>query len=108
MTSNTPTKLLTADTVRAAAIESLRKLSPRVQVRNPVMFVVYIGSIVTTGLWLHALITGHGEERAGFIPICPVHFRRQTHSSRTNPSKPDCNRAGALIPCSVSSQPARL
>jgi len=31
------------------------KLDPRVQWRNPVMFVVYVGSILTTLLWLHAL-----------------------------------------------------
>jgi K+-transporting ATPase ATPase B chain len=31
------------------------KLDPRVQWRNPVMFVVYVGSILTTFLWIHAL-----------------------------------------------------
>ena len=30
-----------------AVLESVRKLDPRVQWRNPVMFVVYIGTIVT-------------------------------------------------------------
>jgi potassium-transporting ATPase ATP-binding subunit len=30
-----------------AALDSVRKLDPRVQVKNPVMFVVFIGSIVT-------------------------------------------------------------
>jgi K+-transporting ATPase ATPase B chain len=37
-----------------------------VQIRNPVMFVVYIGSILTTILFLHAL-SGRGEAPAGFI-----------------------------------------
>src|SRR6185312_13980625 len=32
---------------RRAIIESFRKLSPRVQVRNPVMFTVFVGGIVT-------------------------------------------------------------
>ncbi len=36
--------------MRRAAIESLRKLDPRNQLRNPVMFVVYVGAILTTGL----------------------------------------------------------
>ncbi len=36
------------------------------QVRNPVMFVVYIGSILTTLLFVQAL-RGHGEAPAGFI-----------------------------------------
>jgi K+-transporting ATPase ATPase B chain len=51
---------------RPAIVESFRKLSPRVQVRNPVMFVVYVGSILTTALWIQALV-GHGEASAGFI-----------------------------------------
>jgi potassium-transporting ATPase ATP-binding subunit len=34
--------------LRAAAIESFVKLDPRVQLRNPVMFVVFIGAILTT------------------------------------------------------------
>ncbi|WP_415833465.1 potassium-transporting ATPase subunit KdpB [Kerstersia similis] len=46
------------------------KLSPRVQARNPVMFVVYLGSIVTTILGIQALV-GQGEAPAGFIwAIC--------------------------------------
>jgi potassium-transporting ATPase ATP-binding subunit len=49
-----------------ALIDSLGKLDPRLQWRNPVMFVVYIGSILTTVLWLQAL-AGHGEAPAWFI-----------------------------------------
>ena len=49
-----------------AVIDSFRKLTPRRQVRNPVMFVVYVGSILTTLLWLQAL-AGKGEAPAGFI-----------------------------------------
>src|SRR3974390_3789182 len=49
-----------------AVVDALRKLDPRVQWRNPVMFVVYIGSILTTVLWIQAL-TGNGEAPAGFI-----------------------------------------
>ncbi len=49
-----------------AMLAALRKLDPLVQWRNPVMFVVYIGSILTTILWLNAL-TGHGEAPAWFI-----------------------------------------
>ena len=46
--------------------EAFRKLAPRVQLKNPVMFVVYLGSIVTTVLWLQAL-AGTGDAPAGFI-----------------------------------------
>ena len=49
-----------------ALADALRKLDPRVQWRNPVMFVVYIGSILTTLLWLQAL-RGQGEAPAWFI-----------------------------------------
>src|SRR5580693_2486391 len=50
--------------------ESVRKLDPRVQWRNPVMFVVYIGTIVTALLYAQAL-GGHGEAPAGSIlAIC--------------------------------------
>jgi K+-transporting ATPase ATPase B chain len=49
-----------------ALVDALRKLDPRVQWRNPVMFVVYIGSILTTGLWIQAL-GGAGEAPPWFI-----------------------------------------
>lgn len=40
-----------------AMLAALAKLSPKVQLRNPVMFVVYIGSIFTTLLFLQALVS---------------------------------------------------
>jgi K+-transporting ATPase ATPase B chain len=52
--------------LQTALVDSFRKLTPRVQWRNPVMFVVYIGSLLTTLLWLQALF-GQGEAPAGFI-----------------------------------------
>jgi K+-transporting ATPase ATPase B chain len=53
-----------------ALIESVTKLDPRVQWRNPVMFVVYIGTIVTALLYAQAL-AGRGEARPGAIlAIC--------------------------------------
>ncbi|MEP6938921.1 MAG: potassium-transporting ATPase subunit KdpB [Rudaea sp.] len=45
---------------------AFRKLSPRAQFRNPVMFVVLVCSVMTTLLWLQAL-RGHGEAPSGFI-----------------------------------------
>jgi potassium-transporting ATPase ATP-binding subunit len=58
--------LLDSTLVRPAIASAFAKLSPAVQWRNPVMFVVYVGSIVTTILWLQAL-GGQGEAPAGFI-----------------------------------------
>lgn len=52
--------------LRQAIYASVRKLSPRVQLRNPVMCVVYVGSLLTTGLWLQSL-GGHGDTNSGFI-----------------------------------------
>ena len=52
--------------VGPAIVDSFRKLSPTVQWRNPVMFVVYVGSILTTLLWVQALF-GKGEAPAMFI-----------------------------------------
>ncbi|MBS0353751.1 MAG: potassium-transporting ATPase subunit KdpB [Proteobacteria bacterium] len=46
--------------------EAFRKLNPAVQWHNPVMFVVYVGSILTTLLAAQALV-GDGEAPAGFI-----------------------------------------
>lgn len=58
--------LLDPALLKPAIMASFTKLSPRVQWRNPVMFVVYIGSILTTLLGLQAL-QGQGEASAGFI-----------------------------------------
>ena len=52
--------------VKPAVVDSFRKLNPAVQWRNPVMFVVYVGSILTTALWVQSL-TGQGEAAPGFI-----------------------------------------
>ena len=52
--------------VRRAITDSFRKLDPRRQVRNPVMFTVFVGSILTTALGIHALAVG-GQETPGFI-----------------------------------------
>ena len=49
-----------------ALLDSLSKLDPRVQWRNPVMFVVYVGSLLTSVLWLQAL-SGRGEAPSWFI-----------------------------------------
>src|SRR5574341_2678910 len=58
--------LFDATIIRQAVIDSFRKLTPQRQVRNPVMFVVYVGSILTTLLWIQAL-AGHGEAPRWFI-----------------------------------------
>jgi potassium-transporting ATPase ATP-binding subunit len=49
-----------------AVLDSFVKLNPRLMVRNPVMFVVEVGSLLTTALWIQALF-GKGEAPAAFI-----------------------------------------
>jgi len=68
MTSSKKTSqsLFDPDILKAAVVESFRKLTPRQQWKNPVMFVVYLGSALTTILWFQAL-AGHGEASTGFI-----------------------------------------
>ncbi|WP_428827112.1 potassium-transporting ATPase subunit KdpB [Azonexus sp. IMCC34842] len=62
--------LFDPDLALPAIADAFRKLNPTVQWRNPVMFVVYVGSILTTIIWLQA-IGGQGEagvvENPGFI-----------------------------------------
>jgi potassium-transporting ATPase ATP-binding subunit len=60
------TSLMDPQILQHACIDAFRKLTPRQQWKNPVMFVVYLGSLLTTVLWLQAL-NGKSEESAGFI-----------------------------------------
>jgi K+-transporting ATPase ATPase B chain len=59
-------KLFDKELLVPALVDSFRKLSPRVQLRNPVMFVVYVGSILTSILFLQA-VRGSGEAPPAFI-----------------------------------------
>lgn len=54
-----------------AIVESFIKLNPRLMVRNPVMFVVEVGSVLITALWIQALL-GKGEAPTGFIAAIAV------------------------------------
>jgi K+-transporting ATPase ATPase B chain len=52
--------------MRSAIWHSLQKLSPFHQIRNPVMFCVYIGSLLATFLLCQAIL-GKGEEPTYFV-----------------------------------------
>ncbi len=63
------TSLFEPRLVRDALFDAVRKLSPRTQWANPVMFVVYLGAILTTLLWVQSLrepASAAGGEGAGF------------------------------------------
>ncbi len=66
---NTPIKkksVFQRELYQRAVLDSFIKLNPRWMVRNPVMFVVEVGSLLTTCLWIQALF-GKGEAPTGFI-----------------------------------------
>ncbi|MDQ7833198.1 MAG: potassium-transporting ATPase subunit KdpB [Desulfovibrionaceae bacterium] len=62
---------LDAAIVRQALAESIKKLSPATQAKNPVMFTVYVGSILTSTLAVQA-VSGHGEAPFGFVAAIAV------------------------------------
>jgi K+-transporting ATPase ATPase B chain len=47
--------------LRRAAIDSFAKLDPRIQLKNPVMFIVEIGSAITTFIFFQQLLSGSGS-----------------------------------------------
>ncbi|MDX6505734.1 MAG: potassium-transporting ATPase ATP-binding subunit [Gaiellaceae bacterium] len=51
--------VFTREIVLAAIVDSFPKLDPRTQVRNPVMFIVELGSVITTGIFVLDLARGH-------------------------------------------------
>jgi K+-transporting ATPase ATPase B chain len=61
MTSRPRRKLFTRDIVVPAIWASFRKLDPRVQIHNPVMFVVEVGSVITTGIFIADLVRGRTD-----------------------------------------------
>lgn len=59
------TQLFDRKLVRQSIIDAIKKCTPQAQWRNPVMFVVYIGSLITTLLWL-AMLTHYSTGDAWF------------------------------------------
>ena len=58
--------LLEPTLVRQALMDAVKKLSPRVQWHNPVMFIVWTGSLLTTVIWRLPCGTGHLSGNATF------------------------------------------
>ncbi|MCE9668633.1 potassium-transporting ATPase subunit KdpB [Myxococcus stipitatus] len=59
--SSKPASLFDASLLKPALVDSLRKLHPRDVARNPVMFVVWAGSILTTVLVVKDLVSPRAE-----------------------------------------------
>jgi K+-transporting ATPase ATPase B chain len=47
--------------VRPAIFDAFRKLDPRIQFRNPVMFIVLVGSLLTSIVFVQELVSGAGR-----------------------------------------------
>ncbi|HEX7146191.1 MAG TPA: HAD-IC family P-type ATPase, partial [Actinomycetota bacterium] len=62
----TPTKLFEPAIVRGAAASAFAKLDPRIQARNPVMFVVLVGSVLVTLRFVVNLVNGGGPGGISF------------------------------------------
>jgi potassium-transporting ATPase ATP-binding subunit len=60
---NAPRALFEGAVVKRAMKDALVKLDPRVVARNPVMFVVEVGSAITTYFWLRGLVTHAADTR---------------------------------------------
>ncbi len=87
--SHSRTGLIDTKMLGEAVSASFRKLDPRVQLRNPVMFAVYLGSILTTVLWLNSLWNNDGR-------IVGVHLLRRrlavVHGVVRQLRRGDCRR----------------
>src|SRR5262245_53380880 len=53
------TSVFSRDLVGAAIRDSFPKLDPRLQLKNPVMFIVELGSVITTAIFVIDLARGH-------------------------------------------------
>src|ERR1039457_6048329 len=58
----TETTISNSQITKGAIIDSFKKLHPKVLMKNPVMFVVEIGSVLTTLYFIADLINGNGRQ----------------------------------------------
>jgi potassium-transporting ATPase ATP-binding subunit len=64
--------LFSREIVLGAIRDSFVKLDPRTQIRNPVIFIVELGSVVTTAIFLRGLIGGGDHEPLWFTGTIAV------------------------------------
>src|ERR1700742_147337 len=56
--ARTTGSIFSRDIVAGAVRDSFPKLDPRLQLKNPVMFIVEVGSVITTGIFVLDLVRG--------------------------------------------------
>ena len=52
------TPLFNRKTMMSAFLDAIKKCTPQAQWHDPVMFIVYVGALLTTGIWF-AVLLGH-------------------------------------------------
>lgn len=72
MTSNTQTAFAGQKIFGRAVKESFLKLAPQTQVKNPVMFLVYLTALLTTGLWLLSFFGVRSDESGYTLAITVI------------------------------------
>jgi K+-transporting ATPase ATPase B chain len=108
---------------RKAVLDALRKLSPRHQVRNPVMFVVLVGAVLTTLLFIDALVgrpLTRSQPEAGLSPafigaiaawlwftVLFANFAEALAEGRGKAQAASLRQARRDIPARVLSEPRR-
>ena len=71
-TSNGTEGVYDAALWRQATIDSLRKFDPRTQIRNPVMFVVWLGAIVTAALTINPALFGPSDASSTYNGVVTI------------------------------------
>lgn len=67
-------KLLTPEILKQALIGSVKKLDPRYMIKNPVMFVVEIGFLITLLLTIVPGLFGEGGYRPAYLQFDRFHY----------------------------------
>src|ERR1700755_1039351 len=57
--ARTSASIFSREIVTGAVRDSFPKLDPRLQLKNPVMFIVELGSVITTGIFVLDVVRGH-------------------------------------------------
>ena len=118
MTQHRPAsrKLFDGPIVRRALVDALAKLDPRRMIRNPVMFVVEVGSMFTTVLFAHAAITGAGDASPAFIgavslwlwfTVLFANFAEAMAEGRGKAQADSLRKARKDVPATVLREPRR-
>ncbi|MFS1537895.1 MAG: hypothetical protein ACL7BU_03520 [Candidatus Phlomobacter fragariae] len=58
--------------IHQTLFDAIKKCAPQIQWRNPIIFIVYIGSILTTLIWFYQLFTPSADDNELFTGIITV------------------------------------